>query len=139
MAAVWLLTAVGLLNTLEGLDRFTSKRHLKAAGEWIAEQSGGQYGRSKIYSNSRIVDYYAGVTEVRDGSHYSPKAVETLTRTPRWQQLSFLAVTLAGSGRPGFYRDFRHRIGKEPDMWFWNRKGSKVLVYDFRSEGERRP
>jgi len=138
MAVAWTLGILVLLNSVEGLDRFSSKHHLKEAGLWIATQSGGDYGKSKIYSNNRIVDYYAGTTEVREDQYYSNRLVQRLTLSDRWKLLRFLAITLTDDSHPGFYRNFRYRNGKEPDMWFWNHKGDKVLVYDFRPEEEKR-
>ena len=138
MAVAWTLGILVLLNSVEGLDRFSSKHHLKEAGLWIAAQSEGDYGKSKIYSNNRIVDYYAGTTEVREDQYYSDRLVQRVTLSDRWKLLRFLAITLADDSRPGFYRNFRYRNGKEPDMWFWNHKGDKVLVYDFRPEEDKR-
>jgi hypothetical protein len=55
----------------------------------------------------------------------------------RWKRLHFLAINLEAKGEPGFYRNFRYRIGKEPDIIFENPRGDKVLIYDFRDESEK--
>ena len=122
------------LNAVEGLDRKSSKRHLKEAGQWIKQQSDGVYHKSKIYSNDRIVDYYAGQKVARPDNHYSIYISSQLTLSMRWKRLDFMAIHLNRHGKPGFYRNFRFRIGKEPDKIFRNRKGDQVLVYDFTSD-----
>ncbi len=74
---------------------------------------------------------------MREDQYYSDKVVQNLTLSHRWKLLRFLAITLTDDSHPGFYRNFRFRNGKEPDMWFWNHKGDKVLVYDFRPEEDK--
>jgi hypothetical protein len=122
-----------LVNSAEGLDRFTAKRYLREAGSWIADQE-GVYTNNKVYSNNRIVDYYAGKREVELDNYYSAHVVNALTMSWRWKRLNFLAINLVTKGKPGFYRNFRYRIGKEPDIIFENDQGDKVLIYDFREE-----
>ena len=125
-----------LVNTIEGLDRGSSKRHMKEAGIWISEQTGG-YQKSKVYSNVPIVDYYVGKPFVEPNEHYGANVVNSLVLTTRWRLLDFLAISLDDDARPGFYRNFRYRVGKEPERIFENKQGDKVLVYDFRDEKDK--
>ena len=133
----WARTAIAVMavllaiNSIEGLDRFSSKLHLREAGLWIREQA-GEYDSGDIYINDRVVDYYAGKDIAERDIHYSYHNVNAFALTPRWTILEFFAVSLNNKGSPGFYRNFRYRIGKEPDMVFENERGAKVLVYDFR-------
>lgn len=136
-ALVFLLGFVLLANAVEGLDRYSSKLHMKRAGQWVAEQT-GPYQESKVYSNTRIVDYYLGKPRVEMDEYYSAKVVNAFTLTTRWSLLDFLVINIEDDARPGFYRTFRFWIGKEPEKIFRNRKGDKVLVYDFRPESEKR-
>jgi hypothetical protein len=130
------LALVLLVNSAEGLDRVTTKRYLRDAGYWIAGQY-GTYRNNKVYSNNRMVDYYAGKREVELDNYYSAHVVNALTMSARWKRLHFLAINLEAKGGPGFYRNFRYRIGKEPDIIFENPRGDKVLIYDFREESEK--
>jgi hypothetical protein len=125
------------VNTLEGLDRFSSKGHMKEAGIWISEQTGG-YHKNRVYSNVPIVDYYSGKPVVEPDEHYRAYVVNSLVLTTRWNLLHFMAISLDDDARPGFYRNFRYRIGKEPERIFENHKGDKVLVYDFRDEKDKK-
>ena len=129
---VTLLGFVLLVNSAEGLDRASSKIHMKEAGEWVLEQSGGYQKSRRTYSNNRIVDYYVGKPVVEPSNHYSANTVYSLVLTTRWRLLTFLVIAVEGDSKPGFYRNFRFRIGKEPDKIFENRKGNKVFIYDFR-------
>ena len=131
------ICALLFLNSAEGLDRISSKRHMKEAGAWILQQS-GKYKKSKIYSNNRIVDYYLGKPKAEQDNYYSASTVNALVLTPRWELLDFLAISIERKNSPGFYRSMRFRIGKEPERVFENRKGDKVLVYDFRPEAEKK-
>ena len=126
-----------LVNTVEGLDRVSSKLHMKDAGIWISEQTDG-FHKNRVYSNTRIVDYYIGKPVVEPDDHYRANVVNSLVLTSRWKRLDFLAISLDNDGRPGFYRNFRYRIGKEPERIFENHKGDKVLVYDFRDEKHKK-
>ena len=126
-----------LVNSVEGLDRVSSKLHMKEAGIWISQQTGG-YRKSKVYSNTRIVDYYTGKPVVEPDDHYRANIVNSLVLTSRWKRLDFLAISLDNDARPGFYRNFRYRNGKEPERIFENHKGDKVLVYDFRDEKDKK-
>ncbi len=118
-------------NSVEGLDRFGSKGHIKQAGLWIQERAGNTK-KSSIYCNDRILHYYAGVEEAKEDAYYSSRTVNKLVLSSRWTKLNFLAINLSKNNKPGFYRLFRYRIGMEPDKIFENSYGDKVLVYDLR-------
>ena len=128
-AIVGFASLLFLVNTVEGLDRFTSKSHLIEAGAWLREQNPG---REDVYINDRVVDYYAGQLKPREDDYYSAHVVNTLVLTSRWKRLDFLVIRLARYNRPGFIRSLRNRIGKEPDRVFDNGRGDRVFVYDFR-------
>ena len=134
---VSLLGFILIGNAIEGLDRVSSKQHMKLAGQWVAEQT-GPYQKSQVYSNTRIVDYYLGKSRVERDDYYSAKVMNAFTLTTRWSLLDFLVVNIEDDARPGFYRTFRYWIGKEPEKTFRNRKGDKVLVYDFRPERKKK-
>ena len=120
------------VNAIEGLDRITSKHHLLEAGQWINRQMGEELQRQSVYSNDIIVDYYAGQTEVKDGAYYTQETTDALVMSTRWEELDFMAIRLNNKRNPDLYRNFTLRFGKDPAKIFKNRKGDKVLVYDFR-------
>ena len=123
-----------VVNSVEGLDRFSNKYHLREAGLWVKSHYDEPYSRTKVYSNNRLVDYYAGKKEVEEDLYYGINTVIGLTQSNRWKKLHFMAIALRADSPPGFYRNFRYLFGKEPDRIFENEKGSKVLVYDLRME-----
>lgn len=120
-----------LINSVEGLDRFTSKHHLRDAGTWVRQQSGGDYRKSRIYSNDRIVDYYAGQHAVRYSSYYSYYNRRAFNPVKVREKLQFLVLNLDKYDKPQAFANIRSQIGREPDRIFENSKGDKVLVYDF--------
>ena len=126
-------------NAVEGLDRSSSKLHLKSAGQWLMQYNPNNQGykSSKIYSNSRIIDYYSGRQDITPDQHYGNQVLGNLAFSTRLSKLDYLVVdTGKSSYGPGisFYRNFRDYSGKEPDMIFQNHKGQKVFIYDLTTK-----
>jgi len=129
------LALIIAITAVEGLDRTSSKTHLKEAGLWLSENT-ESYNDKKIYSNSRIVDYYARRQSVPPDTHYGRPVLTEMAETTRWNKLHFMVVDLGKSRygpAPGFLRQFNYTHGKEPDKIFWNRKGEAIAIYDFRN------
>ena len=120
-----------LINSLEGLDRFTSKYHLREAGTWIRQQTGGDYHQFRIYTNDRILDYYAGQDvflpdKLYFGGISNPEALK--------ETQDFLAIRAGSSDVNGYYQHILSLLDKTPDVIFENRKGDRVEIYDFRKK-----
>ncbi len=120
-----------LINSLEGLDRFTSKHHLREAGTWIRQQSGGDYHRFRIYSNNRILDYYAGQDVFLSAWHYlgAISSPETLK-----DRMDLIAIRAGRSDIDGYYQHVLSLIGETPAMTFEDHKGDRVEIFDFRKK-----
>ena len=129
---VWVATGLVLLvNSLEGLDRFTSKHHLREAGNWIRQQSGGDYNRFRFYTNNNILDYYAGQKVFR--SHWNYRAAIANPETLK-NRVDLIAIRAGRSDVNGYYQHILSLIGETPDMIFENRKGDRVEIFDFRKK-----
>ena len=129
---VWVATGLVLLvNSLEGLDRFTSKHHLREAGNWIRQQSGGDYNRFRFYTNNNILDYYAGQGVFR--SHWNYRAAIANPETLK-DRVDLIAIRAGRSDVNGYYQHVLSLIGETPDMTFENRKGDRVEIFDFRKK-----
>ena len=129
---VWVATGLVLLvNSLEGLDRFTSKHHLREAGNWIRQQSGGDYNRFRFYTNNNILDYYAGQKVFR--SHWNYRAAIANPETLK-DRVDLIAIRAGRSDVNGYYQHILSLIDKTPDVIFENRKGDRVEIYDFRKK-----
>ncbi len=120
-----------LINSLEGLDRFTSKHHLREAGTWIRQQTGDDYHRFRIYSNNRILDYYAGQDVFLPHRHYLGAIANPETLKDR---MDLIAIRADRSGLDGYYQRILSRIGESPAMTFEGRKGDRVDIFDFREK-----
>ena len=122
-----------LINSLEGLDRFTAKHHLREAGTWIRQQSGGDYHRFRIwiYTNDRILDYYAGQNVYLPTWHYrgAISSHETLK-----DRVDLIAIHVGRGDVNGYYQYILSLLGETPDMTFANRKGDRVAIFDFRKK-----
>ncbi len=120
-----------LINSLEGLDRFTSKRHLKEAGTWIRQQAGDDYHRFRIYSNNRILDYYAGQDVFLSHWHYLGPISNPKTLKDR---VDLIAIRAGRSDHDGYYERILSSIGETPAMTFEDHKGDRVEIFDFRKK-----
>ena len=131
----WIVCAatgfVLLVNSLEGLDRFTSKHHLREAGTWIRQQSGEDYNRFRFYTNNNILDYYAGRDVYLPYWHYLGAISNPETLKDR---MDLIAIHVGRSDVNGYYQYILSLIGETPDMTFENRKGDRVEIFDFRKK-----
>ncbi len=130
--AVCIATAfVLLINSLEGLDRFTSKHHLREAGTWIRQQTGDDYHRFRIYSNNRILDYYAGQDVFLTHWHYLGPIPNPETLKDR---MDLIVIRAGRSDLDGYYQRVISLIGEPPAMTFEGHKGDRVDIFDFREK-----
>ncbi len=120
-----------LINSLEGLDRFTSKHYLREAGIRIRQQSGGDYHRFRILTNDQILDYYAGQDVYLPCWHYSGALSSPETLQDR---ADLIAVRVDRNDVNGYYQRILARVGKPPDMTFENHKGDRAEIFDFRKK-----
>ncbi len=121
-----LIIALGL-NTLEGLDRFGTKHHLKAAGMWLQARN----PEGEIYTNNRVIDYYSGSKVVRGDAYYGWDSVLQLTQNTPWQSFALMAIYSPRDQVSHRLDYLRTLTGRDPDRVFEGRRGSRVLVYDF--------
>ena len=128
-----LTSGLMIINTAEGLDSFTSKQHLREAGNWIVTESGGQYN-ARLYTNDIILHYYAGNPTARGRKYYNINSVSEFIENDRWEELDFLALKVGQSVSYEMMRDFQNRTGHMPRRIFENSKGTQVQVYDFRQD-----
>ncbi len=120
-----------LINSLEGLDRFTTKRHIKEAGIWLGQQTGDDYHRFRIYSNNRILDYYAGQNIFLTRWHYIGPIANPETLKER---MDLIAIRAGRSDRSGYYQRIISSIGESPVMTFEGHKGDRVDIFDLREK-----
>ena len=128
-AVVAILSVLLLLNSAEGLNRFANNRHMKEAGEWI---DGRMLDGDVFYTNSRIVDYYAGRRSVRDDRVYSWEKLSEFLHTGRWRQIHRIGVYLRGGYDPRTDEYLQSVFQMEPEKVFESENGSKVLIYNTR-------
>ncbi len=94
--AILLLT----LTSLEGLAVGTKKEHIKVTGEWIKANLPTE---SKIYSNERLVVYYAKGASATDlTEHYSLMQLRAYMDTKHSHQFDFIAISTHSDN---FYED----------------------------------
>lgn len=135
-AVIGVLGILLIINSVEGLDRFTVKQYLREAGSWITEESENRY-TNKLYTNDRILDYYAGNRVVKNRRHYSARSVSRYIENDGWKELDFLALKTGKDISPERIRRFQNRTGHTPKRVFENGKGGQVLIYDFREVAEK--
>ncbi len=131
-AVLGILGVLLTINSVEGLDRFTTKYYLRDAGNWIAEAS-GRAPPVRLYTNDRILDYYAGNRTARKQGHYSARSVSRYLQDDRLKTLDFLALKTGKTLSPERVREFQDRTGWVPRRVFENGAGKRVLVFDLRT------
>lgn len=113
------------IQSLDGLDIGTRKHYLKDAGLWLS--SNAPPG-SSIYSNDRILLYYAGVKGSGPGTGYSWQAAMQEVWSDNWRSYDYFA--LAMPRRRGQHEVLLFReINAEPVMTFGNGRGDEVLIF----------
>ncbi len=119
------LAVICLAVGVKGLDRFTDKRYLKAAGRWVAAHSATN---EKLYSNNRALIYYSGKPAFRDGAKYDWTETMRTIWGGGWKDYDYLAVQVSGK-RSDHERRLVSKLGLRPVKTFQNRKGDRVLVF----------
>lgn len=120
-----LLVVLLAVQTVDGLDTATEKRHIKEAGLWLRANAAPG---STVYSNSRILVYYSGLREIRGDPSYTWDEAMSELWTDQWQAHDYFALVLSRS-------DTRHevlllnRIDTEPVKRLTNEGGETVLIF----------
>ncbi len=122
------LAVVLLAVGIKGLDRFTDKRYLKAAGRWVAAHSAPG---EKFYSNNRAVIYYSGKPAFRDGAKYDWAETMKTVWSGDWKRYDYIAVQVSGD-RPDQEQRLLSKLGMRPIQTFENRKGDRVVLFKTR-------
>jgi len=116
-----LALGAGAVALVPETDRF----HLREAGQWLASRAAPG---DSLYTNNRVVEFYAGTGPGRQDAEYSWQAAMRTVWRGRWREYDFLALEIpAGSS---------HRLGTlkqwlelEPDAVFAGANGDRVLVF----------
>ena len=85
----------------------------------------------RIYSNNRILDYYAGQDVFLSAWHYlgAISSPETLK-----DRMDLIAIRAGRSDIDGYYQHVLSLIGETPAMTFEDHKGDRVEIFDFRKK-----
>lgn len=113
------------IQSLDGLNVGTRKHYLKDAGLWL--RSNAPPG-SSIYSNDRILLYYAGAEERRPGTGHSWDAAMQEVWSDGWRNYDYFVLAM-----PRIHAQHEvlllREINAEPVKTFSNGRGDEVLIF----------
>ncbi len=120
------LIAVIIGGGLEGLDLSTSKRHIKAAGQWLRAQTPKT---ATVYSNDKILIFYSGRPAAYSWLAREWKDVAELVDERRWRAQDYVAIRIRR--REGEReRELLASFAKPPVKIFANDANDRVLIFE---------
>ncbi len=120
--------SIVLIMGVEGLDVSTSKRHVKAAGQWLAANTPPD---SLIYTNEKLIAYYSGrELELYGYAKDHRRFVGRIKRVSRKHDFLVLRDKTRDQNRLTMLRD---QLKLVPIKTFSNKKGDQILIYDTRA------
>jgi len=120
-----LLGVLLLIQTVEGLDIATGKRHIREAGLWLR---GNAEPGSTLYSNDRILVYYSGLREARADATYTWTEAMQVLWTDTWQSHDYFVLVM-DEARMRHEVLLLDRIDRQPVKRFSNGRGEAVLIF----------
>lgn len=123
-ALVFVLLVLGIEGTME----FTSKPHIREAGEWVRSVSEPS---DRFYSNDKALTYYSGHDAFYEWQRYDWTQALQIAWRGQWRKYDWLAIRVQASNR-GQEAYLRQLIGIVPAREFANDEGDRVLVFDVR-------
>lgn len=121
-----ILVVLIAIQSLDGLNIGTRKHYLKDAGLWL--RSNAPPG-SSIYSNDRILLYYAGLEEARPGTGHTWEAAMQEVWSDNWRNYDYFVLAMPRTRGQHEVLLFR-RINAEPVKTFSNGRGDEVLIFE---------
>lgn len=119
------VAALLAIEAIEGLDLATEKQYIKDAGLWLRQNAAPD---STLYSNNRILVYYAGLKQGGTGFDRSLEKAMTEVWTGDWKTYDYFVLVMNK-------RDTRNevlllkKIGSKPLKTFTSERGDQVLVF----------
>ncbi|HSH43161.1 MAG TPA: hypothetical protein VK973_13630 [Arenicellales bacterium] len=120
-----LVTVLLVVESLEGLDVATGKHYIKDAGLWL--RASAPPG-STLYSNNRILAYYAGLEKALPDARYTWEEAMQQVWTDNWRRHDYFALVMPAAERRNEVLLFQ-RLDAEPVKTFGSDTGDRVLIF----------
>ncbi|MFT5112611.1 MAG: hypothetical protein ACI8P9_001938 [Parasphingorhabdus sp.] len=114
-----------VVNSVEGLDRFSSKHFITEAGSWFQQ---GTPARGRLITNSTQFSYYSG--RYGELGILLPDADEfaEFIREGQWRYKDYIVAQLSHKNH-SLANLLQSSLDQEPIREFFNKKGDRVVIY----------